>query len=156
VGSLGICSVQANVRRAFAEEVQAIDSRLGFLRVEGIDITSHQHVRQHQILQHLYSLWRSRFIVLLERFKEIRRCFIPRAFGHPHFPTAFPDDTHDTGMRNRRSNTKGGFIDALKNTMGVSYQRSVQLRGVEGADLEFLRFAQFTIHLDLNSIHLEH
>ena len=47
------------------------NSRLGLVRVEGVEGAVHQHVSENEILEDLDTLWRSSFIVALERFEEV-------------------------------------------------------------------------------------
>jgi hypothetical protein len=105
--------------------------RLGFLRVKGIDLTSHEHICQDEIFQNLDSLWRTRFIVLSERFEKIRRCLIPslyangqlvvdplltqRTLHHPHLPSAFPNDAHDPRVRYSILDLHRSIIYLLRN-----------------------------------------
>lgn len=51
--------------------------RLGFLTVKWIDLTSGQHVGKHEILEDLYPLLRSSFVVVTERLEEVLAGFVP-------------------------------------------------------------------------------
>lgn len=54
-------------------------SRFSLLTIEGINLTSRKHVREHKVLQDLDALRRSRLIVVAKRFKEVFAGFVPLA-----------------------------------------------------------------------------
>lgn len=58
-------------------DLRILSIRFRFLRIEWIDVTSRKHVRQNQVLENLYPLRGSGFIILFERFKEIGGGFVP-------------------------------------------------------------------------------
>ena len=51
--------------------------RLGLLTVKWIDLATGQHVSKDEILQHLYPLWRTGFVVVLKRIKEVFAGAVP-------------------------------------------------------------------------------
>lgn len=53
--------------------------RFSLLTVKGINLTSRKHIREHEVLQDLNALRRSRLIVVAERFKEVFAGFVPLA-----------------------------------------------------------------------------
>lgn len=107
--------------------------RFGLLTVEGIDLTSSEHIGQNKVLEHLYSLWRPSFVVVSERLEEIFARSIPLTYGkrfslyqddgkgyectfsHPHLAATLFDNSHDARMRDCRSDVIGGVVDFLSN-----------------------------------------
>ena len=97
--------------------------RFRLLAVKRIDLATGEHVSKYKILENLYSLNGTSFVVVPKRVKEIFTGAVPltwqilsnkvpprraiHTFAHPHFPTAFLDHTHDTRMRDGR--TKGNI-----------------------------------------------
>ncbi len=57
------------------------DLRLGLLTVERIDLAARQHVSKHKILEHLYPLRRTGFVVILEGVEEVFARTIPLAYN---------------------------------------------------------------------------
>lgn len=51
--------------------------RFRFLTVEGVDVARHQHVGKNEILQDLYPLRGSGFVIVSESFEEIYRRLPP-------------------------------------------------------------------------------
>lgn len=64
--------------RQFLPHAKLRGSRLGLLRVEGVDFAPHEHVCKNQVLQHLDPLRRARLVVLPERLKQVGRGLLPR------------------------------------------------------------------------------
>lgn len=50
---------------------------LRLLTVERVDLAARQHVRKHEILEHLDPLLRTRLVVVLERLEEVLTRTIP-------------------------------------------------------------------------------
>ena len=55
--------------------------RLGFLTVEGVDLTPCEHVGEDEVLEDLDTLRGTCFVVVAERFEKIFACAIPLTWG---------------------------------------------------------------------------
>ena len=51
--------------------------RLRLLAVKRVDFAAREHVREHEVLEHLDPLRRARFVVVLERLEEVLARAVP-------------------------------------------------------------------------------
>lgn len=52
-------------------------SRFGLLTIERIDFAPGEHIGEHEVLEHLNTLWRSSLVVIAEGLEEIFARFVP-------------------------------------------------------------------------------
>jgi hypothetical protein len=109
------------------------NSRLGFLTVKRIDLTSHEHICQYKVLKYLNALRGARLIIVPECLKEVFISAIPLAFAHPHFSATLFDNTHNARVWDGRTDLLGRIVDLL----------------------EFLGVTHFVMHLNLECVYLK-
>ena len=87
--------------------------RFRFLRIKRIDLRTHQHIGQHQVLETLNPTRTTRLIIILEGFEKVRMRLFPAGFGHVHLAAALSDNSHYSWMRNGSLDVQGTLVKLL-------------------------------------------